>query len=278
MHARLKEISFTLPSFFWLIMFFLIPTLIIFTYSFKPYDVYGDIAPGWTFTTLQDLYDTNLLVLAWRTFWVSMLATFICIAIALPLGFHFSLSSRKSRSLLLSLMIIPFWSSSLIRIFAWKTVLHPEGAFHNFLVSLGLINQETTLLYNNGAVVFFMVYTLLPFAVLPIYAAASKFNLELMDTAMDLGATRSQAFFKIFLPGINKGIITGALMVFIAAIGAYVIPDLVGGANSEMLGNKIAQKILLERNLPQASGISALLTVMVIILTLSVGGIFWRKK
>ncbi len=278
MRARLKELSFTAPSFLWLVVFFLIPTIIVFTYALKPYDVYGSIAPGWTLGTLLELYDANLLTLAWRTFWISTLSTLICVSLALPLGFQFLLSSKQWRNRLLLLMVIPFWSSSLIRIFAWKAVLHPEGALHNFLVALGLINLNTTLLYNSGAILFFTVYTLLPFAVLPIYAAAAKFQLELLETAMDLGATRSQAFFKVFLPGIKKGVVTGAMMVFISAIGAYVIPDLVGGANSEMFGNKIAQKMLLERNLPQASGLSAFLTLMVMILTAGVARMFWGKK
>lgn len=278
MRARSKEILLTAPSFLWLGLFFLIPTLIVFTYAMKPYDIYGSIAPGWTFETLSELLDANLLTLAWRTFWISALSTIICIALALPLGFQFLLSSKKWRNYLLFLMVIPFWSSSLIRIFAWKVILHPEGALHDFLVLLGLIAPQTTLLYNSGAILFFTVYTLLPFAVLPIYAAASKFQLNLLETAMDLGATRSQAFFKVFLPGIKKGVITGGMMVFIAAIGAYVIPDLVGGANSEMLGNKIAQKMLLERNLPQASGLSAFLTLMVMILAATTARMFWGRK
>ncbi len=252
MRARLKELSFTAPSFFWLAIFFLIPTIIVFTYALKPYDLYGSLASGWTLDTLLELYDANLPALAWRTFWISALSTVICVAIALPLGFQFFLSSKKWRNYLLILMVIPFWSSSLIRIFAWKVILHPEGALHDFLVMLGLIHPNTTLLYNSAAILFFTIYTLLPFAVLPIFAAAAKFRLELLETAMDLGATRSQAFMKVFLPGIKKGVVTGGMMVFIAAIGSYVIPDLVGGANSEMLGNKIAQKMLLERNLPRS--------------------------
>jgi spermidine/putrescine transport system permease protein len=110
-----------------------------------------------------------------------------------------------------------------------------------------------------------MIYTYLPFAVFPIYAAASKFNFQLMEAAMDLGATRRQAFFKIFVPGIQKGIWTALVMVFIPAIGAYVIPDVVGGSNSEMIGNKIAQRTFLDRNLPQASALSAFLALTVLI-------------
>lgn len=163
------------------------------------------------------------------------------------------------------MIVVPFWSSFLIRIFAWKTVLHPDGLIHHLLVSMRIIASETTLLYNSLAVLFVMVYTFLPFAVLPIFAAATKFNFQLIEAAIDLGASRLQAFVKVFIPGIQKGIATAILMVFIPAIGTYVIPDLVGGTNSEMLGNKIAQKTFVERSLPQASALSAFLILSIFI-------------
>lgn len=263
--SKSKEVLITAPSFFWLFLFFLIPSLIIFAYAFKPYDVYGDITEGWTLQTILDLCDFNLLLLLWRTFWLSALSTLICLLLSLPMGYHLMSVSEKWRNIILLLIVVPFWSSFLIRIFAWKTVLHPDGVFHNLLVAFGIISQETTLLYNSLTVLFVMVYTFLPFAVLPIFAAASKFNFQLIEAAIDLGATRLQAFIKIFIPGIRKGIGTAILMVFIPAVGTYVIPDLVGGTNSEMLGNKIAQKTFVERSLPQASALSAFLVLAIFI-------------
>lgn len=260
-----RELLLTLPSFIWLALFFLIPTIIIFAYAFKPYDLYGGIVEGWTLATIYDVFDPYFFLLIWRTFWLSAIATLLCLLLAMPMGYHYLISSAGLRNFLMLLIVVPFWSSFLIRIFAWKTILHPEGYFHQILVWIGLINPQTTLLYNSGAVLFIMVYTLLPFAVLPIYTAASKFNFQLIEAAMDLGATRTQAFVKVFIPGIRKGIATAIVMVFIPAVGSYVIPDLVGGSNSEMLGNRIAQKTFLERNLPQASAISAFLALAVFI-------------
>jgi spermidine/putrescine transport system permease protein len=197
--------------------------------------------------------------------WLSALTTAISLLLALPVAYQMMIVSKFMRQLLMLLIIVPFWSSLLIRIFAWKTLLHPEGILHQSLAFLGIISEETTLLYNSTAVVFVMVYTFLPFAILPIYSGSSKFNLQLIDAARDLGATRSQAFFKVFIPGIEQGLAAAALMVFIPAVGAYVIPDLVGGINSKMLGNKVAQKTFVERNLPQASALGGLLALAVLI-------------
>lgn len=196
---------------------------------------------------------------------LSALTTAICLALSLPIGFLLATVSMKMRRLLLLLIVVPFWTSFLIRVFAWKTLLHPEGALKRFLVMLYLADEQTTLLYNPGSVLLVMVYAYLPFAVFPIYAAASKFNFQLIEAALDLGATQSQAFFKVFIPGIMKGILSAMVMVFIPAVGAYVIPDLVGGTSSEMIGNKIAQKTFAERDLPQASALSALLALSILI-------------
>lgn len=273
-----KQLLITAPSFIWLLIFFLIPSIVIFAYAFKPYTVYGEVAEGWTLTTLLSLLDVNLFVLLWRTFWLSALSTLICLFLSLPMGYYLTTLSKKWRNLLLLLIVIPFWSSFLIRIFAWKTVLHPDGMLHHFLQAIHLISKDTTLLYNSSTVLFVMVYTFLPFAILPIFAAASKFNFQLIEVAIDLGASRFQAFTKVFIPGIRKGIVTAILMVFIPAVGTYVIPDLVGGTNSEMLGNKIAQKTLVERNLPQASALSAILALAIFLPVVLIESYATRSK
>jgi spermidine/putrescine transport system permease protein len=170
----------------------------------------------------------------------------------------------KWRQILLLLIIVPFWTNFLVRVFAWKELLHPEGMIKHGLLALGLVGPDTQLLYNEGAVLLVLVYTHLPFAVLPIYAAAEKFDFRLMEAARDLGATALRAFWNVFIPGIRRGLLTAVLVVFIPALGSYVIPDIMGGASSEMIGNKIAQRALSDRNLPHASGLSALLTLAVL--------------
>ena len=262
---RFSEWLVTLPSFVWLLALFLVPTVLVFAIMFKPATPYGGIGEGWTLDTLWTLGNPNYPAIIWRTIWLSILATALCILLATPMGYYMARVSPSRRRMVLLLVILPFWTSFLVRIFAWKVLLHPEGMLKHALVFLGLISPETSLLYNAYAVLLVMVYTELPFAILPIYAASEKFDFRLIEAAKDLGATSFLAFRKIFLPGIRVGLLTAFLMVFIPSLGSYVIPDIVGGPTSEMIGNKIAQRTFVDRNLPHAAGLSALLTVAVLI-------------
>lgn len=262
--SRINEILLTLPSFSWQILFFVIPTIVICILAFKPHDIYGTILEGWTFENIEQLFTPQSLVLIWRTFWVSAVATCITVALATPVGFYLSRLKKRMQSILLLVIVLPFWISFLIRVFAWKSLLHPEGTFKKLLVFFHIVAPETTLLYNVTAVIFVMIYSFLPFAVLPIYAAATKFDFSLYEAAMDLGASKAQAFFKIFIPAISRGILNAILIVLIPIIGAYVIPDVVGGSNSEMIGNRIGQKVMVARNIPLASAWSMLLAALII--------------
>lgn len=268
----------TLPSFVWLIFFFLIPTCIIFVYALKSQDIYGGIEPGWSLDAVYSLFNKTYALLIFRTLMISAITTAICVLMALPVGYQMAIAPKRLQKLLILLLMLPFWTSFLIRIFAWKALLHPEGYFNKLLIFLHIVSPNTTLLYHVGAVLLVTVYTYLPFAIFPIYAAASKFNFQLFEAAMDLGASKSQAFLKVFLPGITKGISTGAVMVFISTTGAYIIPDLVGGFDSEMIGNRIAQRVFVERDLPQASALSILLALVVFLPLLGIAMTSSRTK
>lgn len=263
--GRRGEWLVTLPSFGWLLVFFLVPTLIVFAFAFKPSDPFGGVGPGWTTDTLVGIADSQYAAIVWRTVWLSLLTTALCLLLATPAGYAIARAEPAARARLMLLVIVPFWTSFLIRIFAWKVLLHPEGALKRALVALGLVPEQATLLYTPGAVLLVMVYTFLPFAILPIYAAAEKFDFRLLEAARDLGAGQLRAFFEIFLPGIQRGLLTAFLVVFIPALGSYVIPDLVGGPGGEMLGNKIAQRVFVDRNLPHASALSAFLILAVLL-------------
>jgi len=260
-----REKLITAPSFLWLLIFFLVPTLIIYAFALKPANFYGGVEDGWSFNAIKNLGKTSYFIILWRTLLLSFVTTLICILLALPISYYIARASQRVQSLLILLVVLPFWSSFIIRIYAWKSLLHPEGFVKHLLVKLHLISENTLLLYQIETVLLVMVYSYLPFAILPIYSAASKFNLQLFEAAMDLGMNRIQTFYKVFIPGIRKGIFTAIIMVFIPAVGAYVIPDLVGGTKTEMIGNKIVQKTFIDRNLPQASALSALLSFAVVI-------------
>jgi spermidine/putrescine transport system permease protein len=162
-----------------------------------------------------------------------------------------------------------------VRVFAWRLLLHPEGFLKHLLLSLGLAEPNTQLLYNSGAILLVSIYSFLPFAIMPIYAAAEKFDFSLLEAARDLGAKSFLAFRKIFLPGIRRGVVSATLMVFIPSVGSYVIPDLVGGKNSELVGNKIYQRTFPDRNLPHASALSAIMAFGVLV---PLGLVAWAMK
>jgi spermidine/putrescine transport system permease protein len=263
--ARWAEALLTLPSFAWLTLLFIVPTLIVFAIALKPVDTYGGIGAGWTLQTLRHLGNPNYPAIVWRTLWMSFVATVVCVLMALPAGYVMARAEARWRRLLVLLVVVPFWTSFLIRIFAWKALLHPEGLIKRCLLAVGAVTPETSLMYRAEAVLLVMVYTSLPFAILPVYAAAEKFDFALVEAARDLGATKLRAFLTVFVPGISRGLLNAFLMVFIPCLGSYVIPDIMGGTSAELIGNKIAQRTFVDRNLPHASAISALLTLAVVI-------------
>jgi spermidine/putrescine transport system permease protein len=262
---KLHEALISGPSLIWLLVFFIIPTIIVFAIAFKPSTPFGGIGEGWTLRTLMDLRNPNYPAIIWRTVWLSIVSTAVCLLLAVPCGYCIARAPKRRRDTLLLLVIIPFWTNFLIRIFAWKVLLHPEGMLKQALVFLHLCSPDATLLYNPATVLMVIIYTYLPFAILPVYASAEKFDFSLIEAARDLGASQWRAFTRIFLPGIHRGIWTAVVMVFIPALGSYVIPDIVGGPGSEMIGNKIAQRTFVDRNLPHASALAALLTLAVMV-------------
>lgn len=260
-----SEWMLTAPSFLWLFLLFAIPVVIIFAIALKPADLMGGIGSGWTLDTLRHLNSPNYPAILWRTLWLSAATTAICLLLAVPCGYYVARAAPRRRQLVLMLLIVPFWTSFLVRVFAWKFLLHPEGPVKHLLVALHLADAHALLLYNPSAVLLVMVYTYLPFAILPIYAAAEKFDFRLIEAALDLGARPMRAFLGVFLPGIRRGLVTAVLVVMIPALGSYVIPDMVGGPGGEMMGNKIAQRTFVDRNLPHASALTALLTLAVLV-------------
>jgi spermidine/putrescine transport system permease protein len=254
----------TAPSLGWLLGLFFIPSLLIFLVALRPALPNGGIGTGWSLAALKSLGDPSYPLVIWRTIWISSTATAICLALSAPVAYYLARLPEAWRRWMLLAIILPFWTNFLIRILAWQTLLHSEGPLKQGLAALGLIRPEGTLLYNVWAVLVVLVYTYLPFAILPMYAAAEKFDFSLLDAALDLGASRLRAFWLIFLPGIQQGILTALLVVLIPALGTYAISDLVGGTDAEMLGNVIARRVLNDKNYPQASAMSAALCVSVL--------------
>lgn len=261
MRDRLVRFFVGMPTFVWLVLFYAIPMVVLLLLAFKHADSNGDIGAAWSLQEVRNLCNPIYPKIFFRTIWLAVTSTFLCVVLAVPISYQLARMRPTARNIFLMLIVVPFWTNFLIRIYAWKVVLHPEGWIKTVLVALGACDPETTLLYNSWAVLTVMVYTYLPFAVLPIYSAAEKFDFAMLDAAKDLGAGSFYAFRRVFLPSIMSGVTAAIMIVFIPALGAYLIPDLVGGPSSEMIGDKIAQSVTTKRNLPHASALSALLMI-----------------
>lgn len=261
---RWTEWATSLPSFAWLAVFFVVPTVIVLGIAFHAPSADGGFSAGFTLETWHAVFRTPYKEIVWRTIWISAATTFFCVVLSLPCAYSIARMPTKWRAAVAGLIMLPFWTSFIVRVFAWRTLLNPEGFLQKTLVAAGLVSPDTTLNYNSGAILVVSVYSFLPFAIMPIYTAAEKFDFSLLEAARDLGARSFFAFRKIFLPGVKRGVISAILMVFIPAIGSYVIPDLVGGKNSELIGNKIYQRTFPDRNLPHASALAAVMGLSVL--------------
>ncbi|MDR2795522.1 MAG: ABC transporter permease [Spirochaetaceae bacterium] len=248
------------PMTVWASVFFLAPLLIIVVYSFLKKGLYGGVTPDFSFDAYIALKNPNIAVIAVKTLLISLGSTAITILIALPCGYFMARS--KYQTLFLMLIIIPFWTNFLIRVYAWMNILGNNGFLNEFLIQSGLIKNYIHFLYNQNTVVLVLVYMYLPYAILPLYSSIDKFDFSLLEAARDLGATTLQAMFKVLLPNVRSGIYTAFLFTFIPIFGAYAVPLLVGGKNSYMLGNVIADQLTKSRNWPLASAISMVLTLV----------------
>jgi ABC-type spermidine/putrescine transport system permease subunit I len=237
---------------------------IIFAIAFRPALPAGGIGEGWSLNAIRALADPSYPALFARTIFVAALTTALCIAASLPVAYAMARLTPVWRSRVLLLVIVPFWTNFVIRVFAWQQILHAQGYVAEALRFLGLLGENDRLLGNLAAVTVVSVYTYLPFAILPLFAAAEKFDFGLLDAARDLGAKPLRAFFSVFIPGIRQGVITAVLVVFIPMLGSNVVPDNVGGTGTQMIGNKIAQRNFTDRNLPEAAALSGALALLVL--------------
>jgi spermidine/putrescine transport system permease protein len=252
--------TYAAPQALWLTVFFAAPLAIIVAYSFMKRDLYGGVLPQFSLEAYRTLANPTILVVAWRTLWVSLAATVITILVALPCGYSIARSGNQAMRLLL--VIVPFWTNFLIRIYAWIAILGNEGFINDLIRGLGLRSDSLQFLYNQGAVILVLVYMYLPYAILPLFSTIDKFDFTLLEAARDLGASRMKAIVKVLLPNIRGGLVTAVLFTFIPIFGAYAVPLLVGGKDSYMLGNVIADQVTKTRNWPFASSISMGVTLI----------------
>ena len=243
------------PALVWLTLFFAVPLTVLFGYSLMHRGTYGGVAPGFTLEHYRRFLDPLYLVVALRTLWIALATTALCLLLGYPVAYVIARAGRWRNTLLL-LVVLPFWTSFLVRTYAMIVLLRDSGVVNSVLQALGLISAPLDLLYTPGAVLGGLVYGYLPFMVLPIYASLERLDLSLLDAAEALGARASARFWRVTFPLSLPGVIAGSLLVFIPALGAFLTPDLLGGAKTMMLGNLVQNQFGAARNWPFGAAIS----------------------
>lgn len=267
------------PAIVWLTVFFAMPLVIMLVVSFYQRGLYGQLVPAFTLNNYLRFFEPLYLSILWDTLLVSVGTTVLTLLVSYPLAYYVSRLPRNRQNIWLILIMIPFWINFLVRSYAWVIILRSQGLVNTVLINLGIIEIPLNLLYNWGSVMVGMVYTLLPFMVLPLYVSIEKLDNEKLEAAYDLGATRIRAFWHITLPLTKAGILIGSVLVFVSSIGMFIVPDILGGAKSMLLGNVIQNQFLSARDWPFGSAISMILIVMsALLIALYYRAMQWEER
>ena len=273
-----RRIVIVLP-YLWLVLFFLVPFAIVFKISFSdpivaqpPFTPLFDQSQNFL-NWFQGSLNNYLFLLEDNLYWVSYLrsikvafiSTIFCLLLGYPMAYYIAQSAPTKRNVLLMLIILPFWTSFLLRVYAWMGILSTNGIINTIFLWIGIIDEPIQMLYTNFAVYLGIVYTYLPFMILPLYANLERLDLNLHDAAADLGGKPLQVFRDITLPVSLPGIIAGSLLVFIPAMGEFVIPALLGGLDSLMIGRTLYDEFFVNRDWPLASAVATILLLILVL-------------
>lgn len=258
----------------WLVVFALLPFALIFVISFTKPGEKTLIVYSFNINNYLSFVNSTYIHIFVRSFILAGITTLLCLAIGYPFAYLLAQSKSKAKNFLIYLMIIPFWTSSLIRSFAMIAVLKTKGLLNSLLLWFGIIDLPMQLLYTNIAVIIGLIYNLLPFMILPLYANIERLDTKLIDAAKDLGANWFTIFRRIILPLTIPGILGGCMMVFLPSMTLFYVPDLLGGSKSMLLGNLIQDQFLFANNWPQGAAISVVLTIIMALLL----WVYWRNS
>jgi spermidine/putrescine transport system permease protein len=253
---------FLIPAWIWLVALFALPFLVVLSYSFLTRGTYGGIELPWTSESYTRLFDRLYLGILLRSALMALVATILCLVLAFPAALFISRAKRR-KYLYLQLVMLPFWSSFLVRTYAWLFLLRDTGLVNTLLQTAGIIKEPLPLLYNTGAVLLGLVYAYLPFMVLPIYATLERLDPAVLEAAADLGARPWSVVARVIVPLTRPGIVAGCILVFIPCLGAYLTPDLLGGGRVVMAGNLVQNQFTSARDWPFGSAVSILLMALV---------------
>jgi len=259
---------FLAPARLWVSALFLLPLGIICVYSLMTRGTYGGLGRPFTFENYARFWDPLYAAILLRSVWMASLATAICLVLAFPLALFISRSGAR-KNLYLQLVILPFWTSFLVRTYAWLFLLRDTGLINTVLLATGVIHEPLPLLYNHGAVLLGLVYGYLPFMVLPLYATLERLDRSLLEAAADLGAKPWATLLRVVIPLSKPGVRAGAILVFIPCLGAYLTPDLLGGGRTVLVGNLVQNQFTNARDWPFGSAVSLALMGLVTLLVVA---------
>jgi spermidine/putrescine transport system permease protein len=270
MKRRFKEttavITMVGPVVFWLCVFVLLPVLYVFIISFLKKGPIGGVIPEFTEKNYTGMFQILYARIFLRSAWTSLLVTVLCLLLGYPLAYIIARAGNRIKLVLVMLVMLPFWTNSLIRIYGWITILRTDGLINRLLTILGIIKEPFQLLYNDGAVMIGMVYTLFPFMVLPLYSSLEKLDHSLLEAASDLGGKPYRTFIRVTLPLTFPGIFAGIIQVFIPTMSYFFITDIMGGSKAMMIGNLINNQFITARNWPFGAALSIILILLTILL------------
>jgi putrescine transport system permease protein len=269
-----ERITVAVP-YLWLVVFFLLPFAIILKISladpviaqppFTPlFDEQGNLSvslDGFVFLLTDKLYA----LVYFKSVMLATTAMLLCLLLGFPMAYGIARSSPTTRNILLLLIVLPFWISFLLRVYAWMGLMNNYGVINNTLMWLGVIDQPVQIMYTDFAIFVGLAYSYLPFMVLPLYASLERMDLDLVEAAQDLGASRTQAFWDITWPLARPGVIAGCMLVFIPAMGEYVIPYLLGGPESLLIGRVLFDEFFVNRDWPLASSVAIVLLLILVV-------------
>ncbi len=265
---RVQILSLLSPSAAWLLVFFLLPLVIVLLVSLGKRGPMGQVVYDWNLDNYLRFIDPIYFKIFLRSVWIATANTVLCLIFGYPFAYFIARRPKRWRNLLLLLVMVPFWTNFLVRTYAWMIILRDKGLINSLLILTGVITKPLPLLFNQNAVILGLFYGYLPFMVLPLYASIEKLDFSLVEAAQDLGANTLTAFRRIILPLTMPGIVAGAIITFIPSIGAYVTPDLLGGAKAMMVGNLLQQQFLEVRDWPFGSAVGFILMVTVLLATM----------
>ncbi|PFN10055.1 MULTISPECIES: spermidine/putrescine ABC transporter permease PotB [Bacillus cereus group] len=255
-----------LPTVTWLLIFFLFPLVFVLAFAFLQRGAYGTVEMQFTLENIARVFDPLYMNTIWETVKIAVITTVLCLLIGYPFAYTITIVDRKYRSILLLLATIPFWINFLVRSYAWIVILRSQGLVNTLLLKLGIISEPLNLLYNTPSVILGMVYSLLPFMILPVYAAIEQLDKRKLEAAYDLGATPMKAFWHVTLPMTMSGVATGSILVFVSSIGMFVVSDVMGGSKVALIGNVIQNQFLGARDWPFGSALSIIVVLFSVLL------------